>query len=59
MNLEILQTHLERLGVIKISSVCVDGQQAIDKCKNLIDTVLRESISERSVIPVVLCLLDF
>ena len=59
INLEMMQTHLTELGVYQKCSVCVDGQQAINRCKELIDAALRTNSEELEIMPVSLCLLDF
>lgn len=62
VNLEILQGYLQRLGVDKISNICINGQLAIDKCKALIDKALHESqlgTWDQKLQPISLCLLDF
>ena len=60
INLEILQGHLQTLGLEFMSSMCVDGQQAIDHCKLLIDAALGDKVFvESQVTPISLCLLDF
>jgi hypothetical protein len=42
INLEILRSYIERLGLLKDTIFCVDGQKAIDLVKNEIDCALSE-----------------
>lgn len=40
--------------------MCVDGQEAIDKCKDIVDKALHEKDEfTKSIQPIGLCLLDF
>lgn len=40
INLEIIKQYLDKLGVTEQSTICVNGQEALDKCISLIDTAL-------------------
>lgn len=42
INLDILQTYLSDLNLSQISNFCINGQQAIDLCKELLDKALYE-----------------
>lgn len=61
INIEILYNHLKELGVDEQTTICIDGQQAIDKCKDFIDSALHHTdlLLELKVKPIALCLLDF
>ena len=37
VNIEILYDYLKILKVDEQTTICIDGQQAIDKCKDFID----------------------
>lgn len=62
INLEILESYVERLDLFEVSNFCINGQQAIDKCKELLDKAMHEydELEVDEVIrPTSLMLLDF
>ncbi len=42
INLEILRSNIERLGLIKSTTFCIDGQKAIDLVKRELDNALSD-----------------
>jgi hypothetical protein len=42
INIEILRGYIERLGLLKSTTFCIDGQKAIDLAKSLLDDALSD-----------------
>jgi hypothetical protein len=42
INIEILKGYIERLGLLKSTTFCIDGQKAIDISKSLLDDALSD-----------------
>ena len=59
MNLEILKSHIETLGLLESTIFSINGQQAIDSAKNELDKALHKLGSELNKQPVTLMLIDF
>ena len=59
MNLEILKSHIETLGLLEQTIFSINGQQAIDSAKNELDKALFNLGSELKKQPVTLMLIDF
>ncbi len=59
MNLEILKSHIETLGLLESTIFSINGQQAIDSAKNELDKALFNLGSELKKQPVTLMLIDF
>ncbi len=59
MNLEILKSHIESLGLLKQTIFSINGQEAIDFAKNELDKALHSFGSELNLKPVPLMLIDF
>ena len=60
INIEVIKTHLTELGHINTCNFCINGQETIDKVKELVDTAVREKDAKTKIItPVNFLLLDF
>jgi CheY-like chemotaxis protein len=61
INVEILKGYFETLRLVSDVTICINGQEAIDKCCNIINESLMEAIlTEGATLkPISLCLLDF
>ena len=55
INLDILKTYMETLGILENCDFCVNGQIAIDRAKSLIDEASERGDLNR---PICLMLLD-
>ena len=53
--------HLQEIGVFGDCALCVDGQQTIDTCKEILDLAINADLTDAttSITPIELCLLDF
>ncbi len=54
-----IQSYIEKLGYQKLTNFCINGQQAIDMAKSVLDQTLSSCESDGIVKPVSLMLLDF
>ena len=57
INIETLKNLLDRLGLHQKTDICLDGQLAIDTCKQIIDDALKRC-DKAQIRPIDLCLLD-
>jgi len=60
MNIEILKSHMQDLGLVDSCLFCINGQDTIDTVKSVVDEALAaRDHSKHSLMPVQILLLDF
>lgn len=60
INIEVLKTHMSELGVQQITSFCINGQEAIDTAKRILEQTLVDFEGHvRKLRPISFMLLDF
>ena len=44
INLDVLKGHLQEIGVYGDCAFCIDGQQTIDTCKEILDLAINDTV---------------
>lgn len=57
INVEVIKNNIEKLGLLYQTDFVINGQQAIDKTKKLLDDALKSE--SKNIKPISLMLLDF